>query len=153
MDNEPKPTIGEPQPGGPQALDRLVKDIPEILDYIGCYLRARWDLAKWSLKNFLVVLFLSILVLTMVVSIAVTGAIFFFYGLSQGLSQWIGGPAWSGFLLSGAFLVFAIVIFIPIYLARMRKTSLKKCVEEYEASIEKQRAKYGRSVFDQGTTT
>jgi hypothetical protein len=124
----------------------LARDFAEIVEYLSCYLKATFDRGKLSIKEVLWRAIAWSSAIIVVIGILLTAAVFIFYGASLGLSELLGHRLWLGYLSTGLFFLVLISIWIRLEQRHLRKKSLRKEIEDYERTLDKQRSRFGRDL-------
>lgn len=138
------------EPAGPEesAASALSREIPEIIEYLSCYLSAQLDRSKLGVKELLWKVTLGGCAVFVMIGALLLAVGFTFYGLSLGLAELLEGRLWAGFLCVGtAFLALSLGLLCLIR-ARSGKHALKEKVQDYERTLEEQRSRFGHSLED-----
>lgn len=144
---EPKSPV-EPAGQEESAASSLSLEIPEIIEYLSCYLRAQLDRSKLGVKELLWKAALGVCAFFVMSGALFLAVGFTLYGLALGLAELLEGRLWLGFLGTGtAFLALSFGLLCLIR-ARSGKNALKEKVQDYERTLEEQRLRFGHSLED-----
>jgi len=142
------PDAEEPRSAPSESFNRLLKDLPEILQYLKEYLFTQWDLTKAEVRVVFEYILFSTFSFGLIIGIAIMGFACLFYGCSLGLGELLGNRPWLGFLLTGLGSLLLLIGVSVILLKTFREKRLKKRKQEYAEQIDAQRRQFGQSMAE-----
>lgn len=98
------------------------------------YVSARVDLAKLSARRALLGVANWALAVLLASGLCLTAIVFLFYGVAEGLGQWLQRP-WLGYLVTGASLLLLLAITVMV-VARQRRSESKRLRKEADQATE-----------------
>lgn len=138
-----------PEPTGPEALNRLIKQAAELGEYVLYYLSLKADGARQSLRALLIRAVLSVLALVAVVMIIATGISRLVAGLAGALAALFPDSEWMGNFIVGCLLLGSLATLVYFGLARYQSAWHNRMEMKYEKRQDQQQTKYGRNISDQ----
>lgn len=140
---------GEADPlQGPEALQDVALRAAELSEYLAAFLRAKKDGVALTLRQALKGIILTVLIILGATGALLTGIVFVFYGMAEGLGKAFGGREWLGYLIAGAVPLAVTFLFLKISVVGKGKFKAKKAWKEYESELSAQRARFGHDAAE-----
>lgn len=142
----PEVTDDSTQRGGPEAVERLQRQLEELTEYVRLYVAARAD-AIWAvLRRFGVWLVIGIAALAVLVAMLSTASAIAILGVADVVGQALGNRPWAGFVVTGFGLLAISGLVLIMATVILRRRFRNRTVKKYARRHTEQRARFGRDV-------
>jgi hypothetical protein len=143
--NDPRRGAGTTAaPQGPEAVERLVGQLGDLLQYAARYLAARIDGAKVQVRNLCLALAAGFVGLTSACALLGTACVLLVLGCAQGIGELLGGRMWAGYLIVGLGALTTLAGGGWMGLRLFQRTAMKQTVDRYERQQHEQPKRRGR---------
>ena len=135
----------------PDALQRLLQQFGELVEYFSYYAAAKTDRFKVTLRNTALGVVLAALGFVAVAGLFVTAGWLLLIGVAGGLSVLFGDRPWLGNLLTGALVLGGLGGGLYVMVVALSRVARERIVEEYGKRQARQETRYGRNVSERAT--